>query len=642
MKKSKLLVCAITCAISTSCFLSAVSAQEKVYFSENFSDGKINPSTWNVNESTNIPSASGPIYIVGFSDGSIYGGWAYDPNGKMITDQSGKPVATSELDGTYTFISQPYTLEPGDKKNILTFDYFYSATNISTGKSFGIMARSEGNAWDTIYRLWQLGSSVSASAEGSLNVTLPDSFSSKKVEIAFFIDNTDEINFGLFFGNIQFAAWENRTSVKIEFLPEPITPVNAQANIKLTNNGTSAIESISMAIELNGKYDTADVVLDQALAMTKSTTEPLTLNTEGLETGKDYMVSLYPVLINGKEYSQPDTIKWTFQYSDTSSLSNMLPVMEVFTANWCPPCKVMNTYLNPTLEKLRGMKAINMVKFQMRPDAYSITEGEKRYMYYYDMAGGSVPAPIFNASSNMLRWPAETYNDWMEKLEKDAVEMSKKKSLINMSIKNLTVDTITGAAQFDVEITAVCDMSASLVTVVTEGTTKKNRGSNGETEFHWVAMTLPGGDAGEKFDIKAGEPKTFSYEVDLSKTNMEEYKDMEVVAFVQNVDSRQIFQSTFFDFYEGEVESGPGAANEGNNLLDGISIYPNPVRDNAHISGLENADIQMFDITGRVVYTQQGVSGDMEISTDNFRAGNYLLRITQKGETKTHKISIVK
>lgn len=638
MKKSKLLVCAVL----ASCFLSAVSAQEKVYFSENFSDGKINSTKWNVSESTNIPSASGPIYIVGFSDGSIYGGWAYDPNGQMLSDQSGKPVATSKLDGTYTFVSQPYTLEAADKENILTFDYFYSAASISTGKSFGIMARSEGNAWDTIYRLWQPGSSVSTSGDGSLNVTLPDSFSSKKVEIAFFLDNTDEVYFGLFFGNIQFAAWESKTSAKIEFLPEPITPMNSLANLKLTNNGTAAIESISMAIELNGKYDTADIKLDQALPMTKSTTESLTLNTEGLETGKDYTVSLWPVQINSEEYSQPDTIRWTFLYSDTNSLSNMLPVMEVFTANWCAPCRVMNSYLNPTLEKLREMKAINMMKFQMSPDKYSISDGEKRYMYYYDMAGGSVPAPIFHASSNMLKWPAETYNDLMEKLEKDAVEMSKKKSLINMSIKNLTVDTITGAAKFDVEITAICDMSASLVTVVTEGTTKKNRGTNGETEFHWVAMTLPGGDAGEKFDIKAGELKTLSYEVDLSKTNMEEYKDMEVVAFVQNVDNRQIFQSTFFDFYEGEVESGSGAANEENNLMDGISIYPNPVRDNAHISGLENADIQMFDITGRVVYTQQGVSGDMEISTDNFRAGNYLLRITQKGETKTHKISIVK
>lgn len=638
MKKSKLLVCAVL----VSCFLSAVSAQEKVYFSENFSDGKINPTTWNVSESTHIPSASGPIYIVGFSDGSVYGGWSYDPNGQTITNQSGQPVATSKLNGTYTLVSQPYTLEAADKENILTFDYSYSADSISTGKSFGIMARSEGNAWDTIYRLWQPGSSVSTSGEGSLNVTLPDSFSSKKVEIAFFLDNTDEVYFGLFFGNIQFAAWESKTSAKIEFLPEPITPVNSLVNLKLTNNGTIAIESISMAIELNGKYDTADIELEQVLPMTKSTMGSLTLNTEGLETGKDYTISLWPLQINGEEYSQADTIKWTFLYSDPNSLSNMLPVMEVFTANWCPPCKTMNTYLNPTLEKLREMKAINMMKFQMNPDKYSISDGEKRYMYYYDMTGGYVPAPIFNASSNMLKWTAETYNGLMEKLEKDAVEMSKKKSLINMSIKNLTVDTITGAAKFDVEITAVCDMSASLVTVVTEGTTKKNRGPNKETEFHWVAMTMPGGNAGEKFDIKAGEPKTLSYEVDLSKTNMEEYKDMEVVAFVQNVDSRQIFQSTFFDFYEGEVESGAGAANEENSLLDGISIYPNPVRDNAHISGLENADIQMFDITGRVVYTQQGVSGDMEISTNNFRAGNYLLRITQKGETKTHKISIVK
>lgn len=60
-------------------------------------------------------------------------------------------------------------------------------------------------------------------------------------------------------------------------------------------------------------------------------------------------------------------------------------------------------------------------------------------------------------------------------------------------------------------------------------------------------------------------------------------------------------------------------------------------------AGLASTGRARYDAACRALERHPGLKVKaVEISTDNFRAGNYLLRITQKGETKTHKISIVK
>lgn len=637
MKKSRILSWFALAAATV--FSASATAQEEVYFEEKFSGGKINEDVWNVAGSTQIESADGPIYTVQFQDGSSWGGWVYDPKGQMLVDQNRQPVATTKLDGTYTFLSKPVTLKD-NCQNILVFNYRYYAYSYTQKKSFGVMVKEEGQEWDTIFRHWNMGDELSISEDGRLFVNLPDNYRGKTVEIGFFLENKDAITFYLFFTDIQFAAWEVNLETEFFAIPRPIYADNNKIGVKFANIGTVDITSITVSTEINGEKKQTEIPLENKLYLTDVLFADLELDTEGFEIGKEYTISVKIDSINGSVPAEIASQTWNFIYSDPADLPTQLPIIEVFTANWCGPCKTMNTYLNPTLEELRKENKINMVKFQQPTDKYAITEGTDRFIYYIDqqLSSGGIPSPIVNAESNLLYWSASSYQGLMNSLKKYCEEEVKTRTLNTLAIKDVNLDRENGKLKFSVEVTSpVSDLSASLVTVVTEGTTTKNRGGNGEKEFHWVAMAMPGGAFGEAFDMKIGENRVFTYEVDLSATNMEEYEDMEIVAFIQNTDTRQIFQSAYFDY----MEEDPSSVEELDGM-DNVSVYPNPAGEKAIINGLENADIQIFDITGRMIASYKGINGELEIDGSQYKSATYMVRIAQNGKVATRKITFVK
>jgi hypothetical protein len=85
-----------------------------------------------------------------------------------------------------------------------------------------------------------------------------------------------------------------------------------------------------------------------------------------------------------------------------------------------------------------------------------------------------------------------------------------------------------------------------------------------------------------------------------------------------------------------------------NDVIQKITVVPNPVNDNATISlfatKAQNADIVLLDISGKVLYktTRQLTTGDNKINLDMKQqaAGMYFLHI--KTGTETHRQKILK
>ena len=80
---------------------------------------------------------------------------------------------------------------------------------------------------------------------------------------------------------------------------------------------------------------------------------------------------------------------------------------------------------------------------------------------------------------------------------------------------------------------------------VNEKTTSGNAGSNGETEFHHVMMKMFENGEGNPIDIKAGKYQRFNFTYDLSTTNVEETDDLEVSLWLQDNESKVIYNSRF-------------------------------------------------------------------------------------------------
>ena len=90
----------------------------------------------------------------------------------------------------------------------------------------------------------------------------------------------------------------------------------------------------------------------------------------------------------------------------------------------------------------------------------------------------------------------------------------------------------------------------TLHAAVVEHETTGNVGSNGETSFKYVMMKMLPSANGTQFSSVDGETLTFNLGADLTTTNVEEYDDLMVVVFIQNNETKEVFQSTMVNATE--------------------------------------------------------------------------------------------
>lgn len=72
-----------------------------------------------------------------------------------------------------------------------------------------------------------------------------------------------------------------------------------------------------------------------------------------------------------------------------------------------------------------------------------------------------------------------------------------------------------------------------------------------------------------------------------------------------------------------------------------LLVYPNPTEDRLFIEMTENMmEVQILDMTGRVVYEKENISNKLTIPVEGFSNGIYLLKILLKDELITRKVLI--
>jgi hypothetical protein len=94
--------------------------------------------------------------------------------------------------------------------------------------------------------------------------------------------------------------------------------------------------------------------------------------------------------------------------------------------------------------------------------------------------------------------------------------------------------------------------SARVFVSVNEKVTYGNVGTNGETEFHHIFMKMLPDAEGTTVDFTSGELTRLEFTHDMSETFVEEMDDLEVSIWVQNYDTKQVFNSRFAYEYTDE------------------------------------------------------------------------------------------
>ncbi len=108
-------------------------------------------------------------------------------------------------------------------------------------------------------------------------------------------------------------------------------------------------------------------------------------------------------------------------------------------------------------------------------------------------------------------------------------------------------------------------------------------------------------------------------------------------------DGTEIY-STNGNYGSGETTqfSSNGVLGVTQNQLDNISLYPNPASTVLNLRNAENADIQVYDILGKMILSQENISMDAQINVANLQTGTYFMKISKDNLVTTKRFLISK
>lgn len=633
MKKLKSLLGAIVVFAATFA-VSPSQAQIKTYFHENFTQSAypgmpgLNPDVWNLSACTNVTEEDGPLYFLSTQDGTMWGGWVYDPNGQIL--DGGVPAP---LNGTYELVSKPITLE-ADAVSVMNVAFMYATSYI--GHTFGVGVREQGGEWETVTS----GDPYYVDGDAFIAV-LGSKWSGKTVEMKVFFSTVLQEGYPYYFlmSDIQFMAYANEPVVATELLSAPFAQgENMDLILRISNPSPVTVSSVEYTYSIDAAAEkTLSFSINPAMGMTESVRVTDKISMEGLSFG-NHTLKIRPSRINGQTY-EGSVSEMEFLYVDESTLTQTyVPVFESFTSSTCTPCRSANAALNPVQEELRDAGILNVIKYQMdwpgNGDPYYIS-GNRTRMEFYDGVFGwggrwSVPVPLYNGLEIVTEWPANYWSELANMVKAKATVDHQRKAMMDIHITNASIDD-SKKLTLEFEITPKITTKGNVIAVIAEGITTGNRSSNGEKEFHHVALTFPANGVVKEFE--ADKKETFKYTAYMSRTHMEEVEDLEVLCFVQH-ESGFIFQSS-------SIIEGGNVANE-EDVLGDIRVYPNPAAENVTIGNLTGANVEMFDIAGRCVYKTEGANGNLQFALTSFAEGTYVVRITENGKTAHRKLVIVR
>ncbi len=373
----------------------------------------------------------------------------------------------------------------------------------------------------------------------------------------------------------------------------------------------------------------------------------------------DYLVNVWVSNPNGSADGDSSN---NFKSTNLTIVDRTVPrrsIHEVFTSSTCPPCNPGNVQLASVLNQRLGKFAVLKYQyyFPSTGDPYFTLEGYNRGNFY----GG------VNSIPNLFVDGA--WNDNPNSYTADIFDQFQTLPSIVEMTSSITV--VGQKADIEVKVTPSSNITSGnykLMVAIVEKQTTKNFKTNGETEFEFVMKKMLPNDAGTLFTFPL---KDVSKTVNLSYTfpgtyklpllartdataaptganygginianenSVEEFYDLQVVAFIQNSDTKEILQSSWSaqDWALGTKENKIENTN--------FEMYPNPTNGNVQIkmNKVNNGSYKIYDINGKVVLSSNIISPDFQINLDGLNQGLYFIEITNNEKTTIQKLNLTR
>ena len=493
MKKTLLLVLALL-------FANTMFAQNRAgLISENFDDSNM-PSGWTIS-------------------GLGQGNWSISASNKAGGDANELMLYWSpQFNGISRVVTTPVDLT-GISEVVISFKHYLD--NYDGAHTIGIATSSDnGNTWNDA---WSQSYSSSGQYNISQVVTTPDMGNSNVLFCLFYSGNAYNIN-NWYFDNIEIFSQEN-----LDASLSMSGAGNKEIAFQVKNMGISTIESVEVEYEIEG-FDPV--------------TETFSINIPSLETTElsfsesvslipgTYHLSINIVSVNGTTDDELNNNSMEKDLMIALGAAQRIPMIEHFSSSTCGPCVSVNQQMLNLTNNNPGK--YTYTKYAMdwpgSGDPYNTDEGDVRRNYY---GVSAVPQTFLDGADQGFAAVTQGALD-------DAYNTP---SFANIrGAFNVEGNTINVIADF----MSYVDMTNVRAFVsVNEKTTTGNVGGNGESEFHHIMMTMFDNPNGHEISINAGEYHRLELSYDMSSTHVEEMSDLEVSLWLQDLSTKEMYNSHF-------------------------------------------------------------------------------------------------
>jgi hypothetical protein len=509
----------------------SVGVVAQTFITENFSSGTMPPSGWIIDNLNAQWSNSAT---------ATAGGTA--PEAKFTWKQT---TAVSRL------VSPSMDLT-GYESVVLRFKHYLD--NYGGGQySIGAATRSGGGAWTIV---WEVAPNSSIGPEDLLITVENGDVGQSDFQFCLFLDgNLYNMNYwylddiSLYIPANLDGELQAITTYPFVNGPTPVTGV-------VFNNGLSPITSLEIQWQANGgELFTSNL---SGLNVNMGDTYNFTCNDYFNYPIDSYDLQVWISKVNGNADDNPDNDSLTKEISVVSHIVDRKPLFEEFTSSTCSPCASFNLGFVPWCNT--HMDDITLVKYQMNwpgsGDPYYTEEGGVRRDYY-----GVTWVPWLVGNGSFVNTDMGAVNSFYS----GAMETPGFASFV------ATHSTVTKGTTMDIEVTILPYANFNnfkLVVVVFENLTTQNVATNGETEFEHVMMKMVPDANGTDINMSDRQPLTITQSVNLAGTNVEEWDDLGVAVIIQDLASKEVFQSGYA--VENGVFASDASLSELN--MDGVLI----------------------------------------------------------------------
>ncbi|MBR5726126.1 MAG: T9SS type A sorting domain-containing protein [Muribaculaceae bacterium] len=468
-----------------------------------------------------------------FDGASVPNGWSIDAHANnwsvSATNNAGGQANEMKLDWSPQFNGMTRLIMPAVDLTGLSsvvFSFKHALDNYSGANGIGVATSSDGGTtWNDA---WTQSYSTSGSWAVSQEVSTPD-MGQANVQFCIFFNGNSYNNNDWYFDDVMIFTLENLDlSITSVTLPDFVGSGETSFGINVFNFGATTVTSVEATYEVEGM----DAVTETFPVNIPSLgTATLNFNTTTVLSPGSYNVVYTLNLVNGQVDDVIDNNTMEKAVSVAIGAAERIPMIEHFSSSTCGPCVSVNTQMLNFCNNNPGR--FTYTKYQMNwpgnGDPYYTEEGGTRRTYY---GVNAVPQCFLDGEDQ--GYAAVQQGVFDEHALRTAFMDIRGSFVVEGNIITVKADVMP-----------YIDADARVFVSVNEKETHNNTGGNGETSFHHIFMKMLPDAQGTSVNFTACELQHLEFTQDMSGTHVEEMSDLEVSIWVQNYNTKEMFNSRF-------------------------------------------------------------------------------------------------